>query len=343
MHPRIQYLRLLEEVNQRFEEPDWPTIRAWLESEAGQERVRQEGFVPTTVTALQATTEPSLQPGDTVRSPILTRQPDYRVPPRTTIDASLHALGSVTVGEGAILTSDLLAADEIRWQGGAGSVARNLVAPRIHISTPPGTVLGGLWCDELACDSEGADLAPGLTVQGMVVVDEPAGGKLVVGAGSSLGGLYVRAGEVESQQGVTISHLQARDAVRLGRDNRAGYVEASAVNTGSRCHLGVVVSGGPVVLGKESAVDTIRARGDITLAEGVTVTGPLLLSEGGSFQIPTGGGWHSDRAHWFYVLPGDELRPYQEGAGRPEGSQIMAIQSLTHALWMQMERLAGRE
>lgn len=341
MHPRVHYLRLLDEVNEKFDKPDWPTISSWLKDEAQQDRVRRELFVPHSVPALEQSSEPLLQPGDLVRTPILTRQATYQVPPRCQLAGSLHSLGTVELGESVQVAQDVLACNTIRWQGGAHSTVRTLVAPHVHIGSPAGTVLGGIWCDTLTSDEKGADLAPGLVVQGIVVVDAPTNGLLVVGANSQMGGLYVQ-GNIETQRHVTASYLQASGSVQLGRDNHLGYVQARQIHAATNCQLGVLVSEETIHLAKGSVVDTLRAQGDVVLEQGVTITGNLMVSELGIFKVPVGPGWHSQRDHWFYALPDESLLPYSEESARPPNSRLVALRSLSHALWQQIERLSGR-
>ncbi|MBA3531618.1 MAG: hypothetical protein H0T73_06865 [Ardenticatenales bacterium] len=341
MDTRIHYLRLLNEVERRFDKPDWTNIRAWLEEEAGKERVRDEQFIPLSIQALNLSDEVALQPGDRVLGPIFSRTEQFRVPPGSQLGASLYGLGSIEVGENSQIIGDILALEQILWQGGATSSVRNLVAPRIRLSTPAGLIYGGIWCDTLYSDEKDAHVLPGTVVQGQVIVDEPADGVVVVGAESQLGGLQVQ-GTVETQRGVAASHIYANGPIRIGRNNRVGYVEGTDVWVESGSQIGQIVSSGDVALKRGVTVDTIRAVGNISLDANVTVTGSVLLSEQGQLRISGDKGWHTQRERWFYLLPDQELQPFVEGNAPPANSSLLALRSLTHLLWKQVQELSGR-
>ncbi|MGB0386440.1 MAG: hypothetical protein ACPGWR_16640 [Ardenticatenaceae bacterium] len=339
---RIHYLRLLNEISQKFEEPDWETVREWIEEQVSELRVRGDPFVPVSVGMLSESKDPVLHPGDVVRTTILARDAKFAVPPYCQIDESVLGMGSLHVSEGVTIGGDLLAHDAIHWEGGATSSVRHLVARDIYLSSPPGTIRGGIWCDSLlSADIKGVNLPPDTVIEGVAVVDGASEGTFVVGAHSRLGGLYIEA-SVETQPQVTISHLQVSGKVELGRNNQIGYVEGTSVTADSNCRLGVLVSNGGVELGKGGVVDTIRAQGDIVLDESVVVTGHTLLSEKGNLYIKPGTGWHTNREHWFYVLPGEVLQPYGDDMPRPPHSKLLVIRTLTHSLWKQIERLSGR-
>jgi len=341
MQPSIKYLNLLDEINHEFEEPDWLTVSQWIESRAPDERVRHEPFLPVSVETLSDRSDPVLYPGDIVRTSILSRQAEFHVPPHCQLGDNLLALGSLTIGEGVTIMKDVLAQDTIRWAGGAQSSVRNVVARHIHLDASPGSILGGVWCDSFDCAVEGVDLPPDCSIRGVVVVDEPLEGRLTIGAHSQIGGLYVK-GHVETQARVTVSYMQAKGDVSISRNNHIGYIQANEVEAASNCQLGVILSDQNVQLAEGCVVDTIRAHGDIVLDESVIVTGNTLLSEKGDFYIKPHTGWHSQRQHWFYVLPGDELQPYVDDMPRPSDSKLLIIRGLTHSLWKQIERLAGR-
>lgn len=340
--PSLYHLHLLDEVSALFEKPDWAEIRAWINEKVRLNRIRQEPFVPMTVADLREGSDPALQPGDLVRTPILARGERFVVPHGCQIATSLHALGSVVLGAGVRVTGDLLACETIQWQGGAESFAQNLCAREIWIAAPGATVGGGIWCDRLhATGDEGVSLPAETTVRGVVVVAAPADGRAVIGADCRIGGLAVRGG-AELRAGSQVSHLQAAGPVRLGMGSRAGYVEGAAVVAERGAQAGIIVSQGEVTLRRDVVVDSVRAQGDIFIDGDATVTGTLLLSTDGDFHIPEGPGWQSHRDHWFWLLPGNRLRPYRPGGERPAESGLIAVRSLTHRLWQQAEQLAGR-
>lgn len=341
MQPSINYLNLIDEINHQFEEPDWLTISQWIENRAPDERVRHEPFLPISVETLSNHNEPVLYPGDIVRTSILSRQAEFYVPPYCQLGESVSGLGSLMIGEGVTIMKDVFAQDSIHWAGGAESSARNLVARHIHLDTPPRSILGGIWCDSFGSTVEGVDLPPDSSIRGVVVVDEPKNDTLTIGAHSQIGGLYVK-GHVETQARVTISYMQAKGDVYISRNNHIGYIQASEVDVATNCQLGVILSEGNVELAEGCLVDTIRAQGDIVLDETVTVTGNTLLSERGDFYIKPHTNWHTLRKHWFYVLPDDQLQPYVDDMQRPPESKLLIIRGLTHSLWKQIERLAGR-
>jgi hypothetical protein len=343
MQPSIYYLQLLDEINRRFEQPDWPSVREWLEEQADRERIREDPFVPTSLETLAEAGDFVLHAGDVIRSPLLIRNTEYAIPPHCQLTASLHALGSVEIGQGVQITEDVLASDTIRWRGGAKSVVRNLVAPHVHLDSPSGTIQGGIWCNTLSSNEQKIDLAADSVVQGVVVVDQPTNGKLIVGRGSRVGGLYVQ-GDIETKAEVSCSSIQAQGNIQIGRQNQIGFIEGNQISANRHSKLGVIVSHGTVKLAKSCVVDTIRAQEDIVLDETVIVTGHVLLSEEGRLHIPPGTRWHSRREHWFYMLAGDtqSLQPYTDELARPAQSQLLVIRALTHSLWEQIVRLSGR-
>lgn len=341
MDSRIHYLRLLKEIEGRFDKPEWDSIRGWLEEEAQKGRVREESFLPTSLKSLTDGYTVALQPGDIVPGPLLTRAERFTIPAGSQIGESVYGLGQVEIEQDCQIMGDVLALAEIDWRGGAESSVRNLVAPQIHLRAPAGVVYGGIWCDTIHSDERDAHLLPGLLVQGQVVVDEPAEGVLVVGADTHIGGLYVQ-GTIESQRGVVISHLIAQGPVRIGRNNRIGQVEGSEVWVESGSQVGQIISHGDVAIKRGVTVDSIRAVGHISLDANVTITGSALLSEQGQLRIPEGNAWHMQRQRWFYRLPDQSLHPYVEGESPPPNSSLLALRSLTHHLWAQLESLAGR-
>jgi hypothetical protein len=340
MPSRLDYARLLAELNDRFADADGQAIRDWLQQQSTSERVRHDTFVPTSLTALETATFPPLQSGDILASPILAQSDRFHIPAHCQLESPVQVLGTLHLERDVQAAETLSAEQQIIWHGGTQSELQNLVAPRIKVESPAGTVRGGIWCDALSPDASGAHLPPKLRVHGVIVVDKPDA-PIVVGHEAELGGLVVQ-GAVRTEHGVTISHLSTRDGVLLGRHNHIGYVEAATVQAERDSHLGVVVSRGTAQLGAGCVVDSLRAEGDITFDGEVTVTGDLLVSQTGTMRIPASEQWCSQRNHWFYALPDQTLIPYRPDAARPEGSALLALRSLTHSLWQQTHQVAGR-
>jgi hypothetical protein len=340
MPSRLDYARLLAEVNDRFADADGQAIRDWLHQQSTSERVRHDAFVPTSLTALETAAFPPLQSGDILASPILVQNDRFHIPAHCQLESPVQVLGTLHVERDVHAAETLCAEQQIIWHGGTHSEVQNLVAPRVKVESPAGMVRGGIWCDALTPDASGAHLPPKLRVQGVIVVDKPDA-LVVVGHEAQLGGLVVQ-GAVRTEHGVAISHLSTRDGAQLGRHNQIGYVEAATIQADRDSHLGVVVSRGTVQLGAGCVVDSLRAEGDITFDGEVTVTGDMVVSQTGTMRIPAGEQWCSQRSHWFYALPDQTLIPYRPDSPRPEGSALLALRSLTHSLWQQTHQVAGR-
>jgi hypothetical protein len=340
MPSRLDYARLLAELDDRLTDANGQAIRDWLQTRSTSERVRHDAFVPTSLTALETATFPPLQSGDIIASPILAQSDRFHIPAHCQLESPVQVLGTLHV-ERDVRAAETLAAEQfLVWHGGTQSEVQNLVAPRVKVESPAGRVRGGIWCDALSPDASGANLPPKLQVEGIVVVDKPDS-TVIIGHEAVLGGLVVQ-GTVRTEHGVAVSHLSVRDGVQLGRNNRIGYVEAATVQAERDSHLGVVVSRGTVQLGAGCVVDSLRAEGDITFEGDVTVTGDLIASQTGTMRIPAGEQWCSRRTHWFYALPDQTLVPYRPDVARPEGSALVALRSLTHSLWQQTHQVAGR-
>lgn len=340
MPSRLDYARLLAELNDRFTDADGQAIRDWLHQQGSSERVRHDIFVPISLTALETATLPPLQSGDILASPILAQSDRFHIPAHCQLESPVQVLGTLHLERDVHAAETLCAEQQIIWHGGTHSEVQNLVAPRIKVESPAGTVHGGIWCDTLTPDASGAHLPPKLQVKGIVLVDKPEI-TLVIGHEARLGGLVAQ-GAVRTEHGVAIGHVSVRDGVQLGRNNDIGYLEAALVQADRDSHLGIVISRSTVQLGAGCVVDSLRAEGDITFDGEVTVTGDVVVSQTGTMRIPAGDQWCSQRSHWFYALPDQSLVPYRPEAPRPEGSALLALRSLTHSLWQQTNQVAGR-
>ena len=340
MPSRLDYARLLEELNDRFVDADGQTIRDWLQQQGSSERVRHDVFVPDSLNALETASLPPLQSGDILASPILAQAERFHIPAHCQIESPVQVLGTLHLERDIHAAETVCAEEQSIWHGGTRSEVQNLVAPRIKIESPAGTVRGGICCDVLTPDAGGTHLPSHLNVKGVIVV-EKTDGTIVIGHEASLGGLVVQ-GAVRSEHGVVVRHLSVRDGVQLGRNNSIGYLEAATVQADRDTRIGTVVSRGSVQLGSGCVVDSLRAVGDITFDGEVTVTGDVVMSQNGTMRIPAGDQWCSQRNHWFYALPDQSIIPYRPDTPRPERSALLALRSLTHSLWSQTNQVAGR-
>jgi hypothetical protein len=340
MPSRLDYARLLAELNERFATADGQTIRDWLQQQGMSDRVRHDTFVPTTLTALETATFPPLQSGDILASPILAQSDRFHIPAHCQLESPVQVLGTLHIERDVHAAETLSAEQQIIWHGGTQSEVQNLVAPRIKMESPAGTVRGGVWCDTLVADTSGAHVPPSAKVAGVIVVEKPDGA-MVVGQAAQVGGLVVQ-GSVRTEQSVNIGHLSVQESAKIGRHNRIGYVEAATVQAERDSTLGVIVSRGTVNLGTGCVVDSLRAESDITLGDNVTVTGDLISSAQGTFMIPTGDHWVNQRDHWFFALPDQSLTPYRPDAPRPQGAALVALRVFTHTLWQKTHQVAGR-
>ncbi len=340
MPSRLDYTRLLDEISRTFEAPDWESVREWLQRQGTSDRVRNDPYVPTHLSTLDTATFPPLQAGDIIASPILATAERFHIPTQCQVEAPVQVTGALHIERDVRAAEDMTSEQEIIWHGGTQSTVHNLIAPRIRLESPAGTVQGGIWCDSLAPDAGGTHLPPNVKIEGVVVVDKPDAA-VVVGRDAAISGLVVE-GSVRTEHGVSLSHVKARDSLQLGRNNHIGYAEAASIQADKETHIGVLISHGTVQLGAGCIIDSLRAEGDVVLDGAVTFTGQTVVTQNGIFRFPADSGWHSKREHWFYALPDQTLLPYRPDLPRPSESSLVALRSLTHQLWQQVNHVAGR-
>ena len=326
--------RLLDAIESRFDQPDWPAVKEWLESESARERALSRPTVPATLDDLGAPATP-LSPGDLVAGPLLLRGASETLPAGSRFDASVYALGDLVVEEGVTLAGDLIVDSLLHWRGGAGSRARSVSAAALRLGAP-GTFDGGILCERL----EGA-IPPGTVVRGVVVVGEASEEPVTVGEGARLGALYTP-GDVRVGEGAQIGQIRAGGEVILGEGVRVGSVQGAAIRVGPRARVARAESEGALHIEAEALVDSAEAGGDIHLGRGVRLTGHTLQSARGQLYAEDDARWHGQPDHWFYLLPDGALHPYVQGR-RPEGAAVVALRTHTHELWQQTARLSGRD
>ncbi|MCB0077916.1 MAG: hypothetical protein KDD73_10935 [Anaerolineales bacterium] len=288
----------------------------------------------------QIATDPTLQSGDQVSETIIAYRDPFTVPASVQLQGGVYAEHRVELGRNSSVQGDLVA-DSLLIGGGPQSTFRHIVARTLRFDSAPAIVSGNIWCDRPLWRSQKAELVPQLTVRGVVMVQKSAGEPLLVHSRAMFGGL-IAPDAIQTEAHCQIGHLYSDGELTVGRDNRLGRVEGASVTVPHDATVTALISTqGDVAVHGTTTCDTIRARGNVLLGPHVTVTGPVIVAETGTFRIPHGDGWHSKRDHWFYELPDGTLRPVVGGDDRPSGSRQIALQALNHALWQQINELRG--
>lgn len=324
--------RLLNEITAHFAQPDWSDVQAWLQQSSGADRTVSQHTLPMGLNDLSGG-DPSLAPGDQVPNAVLLRAATATLPAGSQYDAPVFALGDVVVEEGVRLAHDLVVQGTLTWRGGESSYGRNISADTLRLEQA-GHFDGGLWCERL----EGG-IPANSRVRGIVVVSGATATPLTVGAGTHLGGLHT-AGDVTVGNGAQISQILSGGEVVLGPEVRIGTLRAASVRIGPRSRVARAESDGALTIEAEAVVDSAEAAGDLHIGRDARLTGHTLVSKRGDIYADESERWHSNGRHWFYRLADGTLSPYDR-TSRPDGSSVVALRTLTHALWEQTMRLTA--